>query len=242
MLIDRSRGRRSAARRGASLVELMIGLAVGLFVVVGGLSMFAFFTHDNRLLLQETRIAQDLRAAADLVARDLRRAGYWDASTSGIWSTGMTGTPPQNAYAMMAGSACSSATLDAKSPAGSSTAPLSALCYAIAQDTNNTIDTGDRFGFELDGGVIYYVLGGNRQALTDPKTITITHLDIIPTSQVLPAASFCSKTCTSNCPEVVVREFEILIRGQLPGDASVSRFLRSNVRVRNDYLGGQCPT
>ena len=225
--------------RGVSLVEVLIGLALSLFVVLGALMMFGQFTGENRHLMRETRIVQDLRAASDLIARDLRRAGYWGDATAGVWTSGMTSTPPINGYGRMAAAPCSSATLDQKTTSAAS----NAICYAVAADADNTIATAEKYGFELDGGVIYAVLGGAaREALTDPKTITITDLVITPSSQVLSAADYCSKTCTSNCPEVVVREFEVLIKGTLPGDSSVSRFLRSNVRLRNDYFSGSCPT
>jgi len=32
---------------------------------------------DNRRLLLEAQMQQDMRTAADLISRDLRRAGYW---------------------------------------------------------------------------------------------------------------------------------------------------------------------
>ena len=141
----------------------------------------------------------------------------------------MTSTPPVNSYGKMAASPCSTATLDQKTTSSAS----NSICYAVAGDTDNVVGSSERYGFELDGGVIYAVLAGaTRQALTDPKTINITDLVITPSSQVLSASDYCSKTCTSNCPEVVVREFEVLIKGTLPGDSTVSRFLRSNVRLR----------
>lgn len=230
---------RPAAARGVGLVEMLVGLAVGLFVVGGALMLFGRYTVENRHLMREARVVQDLRAAADLIARDLRRAGYWASATSGVWVTGMAAAPPANGYARMAASPCSAATLDQKT----TTAASNAICYAVAGDADNAVGAGERYGFELDGGIVYAVVSGAaRQALTDPRTITVTDLVITPSSQVLPAGDYCAKTCTVNCPEVVVREFEILIKGTLPDDASVSRFLRSNVRVRNDYVGGSCPT
>ena len=226
------------AQRGLGLVEMMVGLALGLFIVGGALAMFSNLTNDNRLLLQEARVVQDLRATADLIARDLRRAGYWGNATSGVWSTGSAGAPPKSNYGFMAATPCASATLDQKS----TTMASSALCWSISGDTNNVVGSDERYGFELDAGVIYAVVGGaSRQALSDPKSITITNLVITPSSQVLPVSDFCSKTCTTNCPEVVVREFEVLIKGHLPSNTSASRFQRSNVRVRNDYVGGACP-
>lgn len=225
-------------QRGLGMVELLVGLALGLFIVGGALTMFSSFTNDNRQLLQEARVVQDLRATADLITRDLRRAGYWSNATSGVWSVGSAGAPPKSSYGFMAASPCQTATLNQKS----TTSFSSALCWSIARDANNVVGSDERYGFELDSGIIYAVVGGaSRQALSDPKSITITNLVITPSSQVLPVSDFCTKTCTTNCPEVVVREFEVLIKGHLPGDTSASRFQRSNVRVRNDYVGGACP-
>ena len=65
-------------QRGLSLVELLVGLALGLLVVAGGAALLARqHLREHRALLLEARLMQDLRTAADLVARDLRRAGYW---------------------------------------------------------------------------------------------------------------------------------------------------------------------
>ena len=69
--------RRHRGQRGLSIVELLIGLAIGLFIVGGAIKLFVDNLTNNRRLLLETRVNQDLRAAADLIARDLRRAGYW---------------------------------------------------------------------------------------------------------------------------------------------------------------------
>jgi prepilin peptidase dependent protein B len=229
----------AALQRGLGLVEMMVGLALGLFVVGGALAMFSNFTNDNRHILQEARIVQDLRATADLIARDLRRAGYWGDATSGVWASGSSGTPAKSNYGFMAATPCLSATLNQKT----TTAASSSLCWSIAGDANNVVGSDERYGFELDTGVIYAVVSGAaRQALSDPKSITITDLVITPSSQVLPVSDFCSKACTTNCPEVVVREFEVLIKGHLPGDTAASRFQRTNVRVRNDFVSGVCPT
>ena len=150
--------------------------------------------------------------------------------------------PPQNPYSRLSGSACA----EASTPDQATTTVASqAICFAIqaSGDSNATIDANEQFGFELDGGIVYLVVdGAARQPLTDPKTIFISDLVITPSSQVLDASSFCKSGCTgSSCPQVVVREYEVLIKGQVPGDSSVSRFLRSNVRIRNDHFGGSCP-
>ena len=68
---------------GLSLVELLVGATIGLFLVGGAAKLFIDSIGDTRRMIIETRVNQDLRAAADLMARDLRRAGYWQGALAG---------------------------------------------------------------------------------------------------------------------------------------------------------------
>jgi len=229
---------------GLSLVELMVGIAISLVIVAGGLSLLTNFTAENRRLLLETRLNQDLRAAMELVTQDLRRAGYWQGSTAGVWAEGGPGVPAANAYRFFYNSACNAATLGASAP--TLPAPASHVCYAVAQDGNNAVNETTRaelYGFHLADGVLYAVLNGStQQPLTDPGTTTVTRFLVTPSSQAVPMAGYCRISCSVNCPRVIVREFEVLLQGAAPSDPHTTRQLRSHVRVRNDYYDGQCPT
>lgn len=236
---------RSAAvrlQRGLSLVEILVGLVVGLFVVAGGLTMLATFTDENRRLLLEARLQQDLRAASDVITRDVRRAGYWQGAHQGVWRDGGPAVPPQNAYRGIIPASCDEATLPAA--VDTPTAATNALCYYIETGaSDNVASAGERYGFKLDNGILYAIIANSAaQPLTDPNTIFISDFVITPSAQSIDAAGFCNKTCTVNCPRVVVREFEILIKGNVPGDASIFRVMRSDVRLRNDFYEGSCPT
>ena len=65
------------ALRGLTLVELLVGLALALLVAAGGAALLTSQLREHRALVLESRLMQDLRTAADLIARDLRRAGHW---------------------------------------------------------------------------------------------------------------------------------------------------------------------
>ncbi|MBX3618788.1 MAG: hypothetical protein KF891_02175 [Rhizobacter sp.] len=67
-----------------SLVELMVGMAIGLVIVSVALLAWVHHLRENRLLLLDTRLMQDLRTAADLVSRDLRRAGLLLSTADGV--------------------------------------------------------------------------------------------------------------------------------------------------------------
>ena len=74
-----------ARQRGLSLVELMIGLTVGLIVLSGILGLLSGHLRGNSELIRTTRLNNELRGTMDLVVRDLRRATYWGTSINGVW-------------------------------------------------------------------------------------------------------------------------------------------------------------
>jgi type IV pilus assembly protein PilW len=68
----------AAARRerGESLIGLLIGLAMGLGVLVGGISLWMVTLKAQRNAMQGRLMHQDLRATMDWMAREIRQAQY----------------------------------------------------------------------------------------------------------------------------------------------------------------------
>lgn len=236
-------------QRGLSIVELLIGVAVGLFILSGALMLFGDYINNNRRLVLETRVNQDMRAAADLIARDLRRAGYWGNSTSGVVTTNNMPVAATSPYAAVN---------------QTSTSPIETT-YSYSQGTeNNTLDSAEDFGFRVNSGVLQYHQGGaGWQAITDSNTLTITNFTITPTpvqscvrldqyctggsSSTCAAciatldANGCPTTTCATCPFIKVRSFDIGLQGTSTTDASIVRSIQETVRVRNDQLLGSCP-
>ena len=52
--------------RGLSLVELLVGLALGLFVVAAAATLLASQWREQHRLATESRLMQDLRSASDI--------------------------------------------------------------------------------------------------------------------------------------------------------------------------------
>lgn len=67
-------------QRGMSLVELMVGLVVGLIVLAGAGAMYITTVRGQTDALRAAKLNQDLRAVVNLIAADVRRAGYWQGS------------------------------------------------------------------------------------------------------------------------------------------------------------------
>jgi prepilin peptidase dependent protein B len=61
---------------GVTLVELMIGLLVGLIVVAAGINIFTTSIRGQTDNINLTRLNQDMRAMMDIMVRDIRRAGF----------------------------------------------------------------------------------------------------------------------------------------------------------------------
>lgn len=216
--------RRSSSSRlqlGMSLVELMVGIAIGLFVVAAASVMVTSQLSDNRRLLLEVQVQQDLRATADVIARELRRAGGRQLAAEGVWSaTTPASTNPYGAITL--GSSNTEVRFDYERGIGLQ--PL---------------------GFRLDPArpVIQSFIGTGWQDLTDGNTMTVTGFTVRPRSPAIPDQVIpCPKACdplatnadTSCWPRLKVRAYEILITAQARTDARIQRSLRSEVRLRND--------
>lgn len=62
--------------RGFTLIELMIALFIGLFLVAGVITLVDFSTRSYRAQERVADIQQDARAALEIMTRDIRMAGF----------------------------------------------------------------------------------------------------------------------------------------------------------------------
>jgi type IV pilus assembly protein PilW len=214
------------------MVELLIGMAIGLFIVAAAGSLLTGNLRENRNLMIESRLMQDLRTAADMITRDLRRAGYWAAATAGVRTDGSAALP-SNPYVDV-------------TPL---TAAADNVSFRFSRDAteNNAVDSNEQFAFRLRNGAIELQLGaGNWQALTDANTLTVTEFSVTPVVEEISLAAFCTLPCpagSTTCPpKQQVRSLAVALSGRATGDARITRSVRSQVRLRNDPVIGACPT
>ena len=219
------------AARGLSLVELLVGTAIGLIVAAAAASIVAAHLRENRSVQLEAQLTQDLRSAADLVARDLRRAGYWAASASGVRGNDGAFSPIANPYG----------------PEITGTAATDSVRLSFARDgaARTTIGDDERFGFRLRNGAVEMQLGaGNWQALSDAGTLVVTAFTVVPRVDEISLADFCERPCpagSTTCPpRQQVRSFALTLTARSATDAALTRTLHSSVRTRNDAVVGTC--
>lgn len=75
--------RHLAPARGHTLVELMVGLAMGLAVTAVALAAMAYHLRANQRMVAEARLTHDLHTVTDLIARHVRRGGALDVTPAG---------------------------------------------------------------------------------------------------------------------------------------------------------------
>jgi type IV pilus assembly protein PilW len=229
----RGAGRRS--QRGLSLVEMMVGVAIGLFIVAAAATLVSGQLTDNRRLLIETQMQQDLRASMDIMIRQLRRAGGVGNGADTIMAPrdGSTGAAAAGRKIFCpAGSECAAVT-PATSPG-----PDDQINFRFVL---NTSESGP-FGFKLEDGIIKTRSGsGGWQELTDTNVLNVTRLAFTTNTEGSVTLT-CPKLCpgtpenTACWPKLEVRTVAIEIEAQSRSDTTVSRKINGTVRIRNDHV------
>ena len=72
--------RRSHLQAGVSLVELMVSLVLGLFLIFGAVTIYSKSRATYRTTEAVARLQETARYAFDAIEPDVRMAGYWGLS------------------------------------------------------------------------------------------------------------------------------------------------------------------
>lgn len=248
---------------GFTITELLITLALSLGIVSSVLVGYLATFSSSMQTLAGSKLSLDLAALMNLMASDIRRAGY-----SGNLLTDPLGNPfnlPDGTTLEVFDSADSA---QKSGPQGRG----SCVVFAYDSDEDAVVDANELVGFRLSHGVVEMRTTGNLaasdsctssgstwMALTDPDFITITVLDFNL------AESACLNTRepdgvdndgngTIDNPEeyecylapfpaagsrditVETRQVTITLTGALTGDTFTRMSLAQHVRVRNDLV------
>ncbi len=203
-------------QKGLSIVELMVGMTVGL--VISGMAGFYLIglILENRNVVIETRLMQDMRAAMDVVTRDLRRAGYDQSAHLNV---------NQNTA----------------NPHLAITVTGSGIEYSYSKDAVQTLAANESYGFKLEGGVLSLKAGDTGyQALTDENFTNISEFTITPT--IVQSPVVCASVVASP-PRINIRQYAIVMVANNKGASTkdtYTRRLETTVKVRNDWPTGSC--
>lgn len=154
---------------GVTLVELMIALALGLFLLAGGLLVYSRALRGSADNMSMNHLDTQLRASVQVMARDIRRAGYsgqieYDVNnyTGSTLKTALSTTLTQNPfrqiriYNMTTGTLVQPNSLGATSMKGGN-------CLLFSYDENNdgSVSASEQYGYRLENGALQMRDGGN---------------------------------------------------------------------------------
>ncbi|MFQ5487562.1 MAG: prepilin-type N-terminal cleavage/methylation domain-containing protein [Gammaproteobacteria bacterium] len=160
--------------QGFSLVELLLAMSLGLFLLSGVLYLFASLLDMNAQLLRRQRLQQELRALMTVMVRDIQRSGYWAHAQP------PAAPNPFAAYQILEEGHC--------------------LLYHYDGNRNGTLDAEERAGFKLAAGMVRArrkasacdgaacdgsCNRGRWWRLSDPAVVHITRLDFRETANTL---------------------------------------------------------
>ena len=190
---------------GVTLIELLIGLLVGLIVIAAGTNIFTTSIKGQTDNINLTRLNQDMRAMMDIMARDIRRAGFvtsdpgtnfaslqnnpfFDGITSGATSD----------IAIQDGGACIVYAYNRDDDVNND---------GVTDETPSAVDSNERLGFSLSEGRLRIRLSGatnedcsdgSWQNITEPE-VEITELTFRLTSTPLNVTSMATDTDNDGC-------------------------------------------
>jgi len=221
------------SQRGAGIIELMVGVTVGLIAMAGVLGLLGGHLRGNTDLIRTTRLNNELRGAMDLIVRDLRRAGYWGDAVSGVWYPNIPQLLTNPFYAV-------------------DTAATGEIGYSYDADGNGVMGGNENFRLRRSTatGTIELQQLDAAGALAGTTPITDTDLTNITTLTFEPLDRTATTTCLTagagpaapTPPIVRIRQITVTLTGQLRTDPTVTRTLTEAVRLRNDSVEGSCPS
>ena len=211
---------------GFTLVELLIALAIGSVVLTGLLGIFETTVKHSNATLNAVRLDQDLRTAMDMISGDIRRAGFWGNAKNNI-GLGVNNNPFMTT------------TTDV-------TINNAGNCILLSYDKNGdgaiaALGAGDdeRYGYRLSGQVLQARLPNAAfsctsasttwEDITNPKIITMTGLSFTKDEK-----SIDLDNSGAGVAALILRSITITLSGQLATDASVSKTLTQQIKIRND--------
>ena len=166
-----------AFARGFTLVELMVGMVLGLIVIGGAIAIYMMVLTGATHTTREARLNQELRVAMNFMVEDIRRAGFWrEARAVDFGAPGMPDHP--NAFASREVNSLTDIEIHDDG-----------LCILFSYDPTFNDGGQQVFGYRLHEGAVQMLVdpngvlastsqcpGNGWVELTDPGAVVVTTL------------------------------------------------------------------
>ncbi|WP_421228303.1 PilW family protein [Aeromonas enteropelogenes] len=193
------------------MVELMVAMVAGLFLVAAVTSLFATILKANQTSMQVSRLNQELQSVTDMIARDVLRTGYDQGATAFLGAASGVRSPFY---------------FDTSSDLMSETATGSKLYRCIRlkydDDNNGTLGSDETFIYSYDsadkGGQVGTSCSTGSLLSTD-DTIEVTDLTF---------------SLLGNSASAGARTVRLAISGQYKANTALKLTLQRDIKLRND--------
>ncbi|MDZ5457204.1 prepilin-type N-terminal cleavage/methylation domain-containing protein [Azohydromonas lata] len=224
---------------GMTLLEVLVGLAIGLFVAAAATALLQQFLFDNRQLLLRMRLEQQMQAVADAAVHELRRAGHWEKAQLGVADN--FDFARANPYAALD---------DAEAERPSDGIRFSWSGGGAEADPNG-VSQAEATGLRLVEGQVKQLKGGNWQPLTDAAFMTVTAFEVTLHQRALDLERHCERprpqgSCATGAgricpPRLLKRDLDVRLEGFATREPTLTHALNTQVQLRNDVVEGECP-
>ncbi len=207
---------------GFTLVEILIAMALSGLLFTALLAIFiSNLTHYNSII-NNNHLNQQLQTTLQLMANDIRRAGFW-VNTNGDIGSNQNNNPFMTNATNISVNNTNDCILFTYDHGKTGTLP------AVSASSDD-----DRYGFQLSNQTIQarppgasFACGAiDWENVTDPGFVQITALSFTLTTTTM--------TTGPGAQGIEMRSVDISITGQLTSDSTVTNTLTQHVRIRND--------
>ncbi len=223
------------AQRGLNLIELMVGLTIGLLILAGVLTVYLSTIQSSSSTLKSIRLNQEINAVMDLMVTDIARAGFWANATNQVSALESTPNPFMQADT------------DIQSSDGDQ-----CLMFTYDYDLDGVVTQSrdEVRGYKLSGGTIKTVKGGvttadtsdcssyDWESLTDASVSTITELSFVVNETCVNTTATATACGDATAGQIlsITREVVVTISASLTSDSSITKTVTDTVKVRNDKI------
>lgn len=208
---------------GFTLVELMVGLAVGLILSAAAVALVISVLRANADSIASVKLNQEGRAIGDVIHRELKRARF----SGGYLSFVGQGGSPANPFAAIT------------DQAGSSTvANDPCVKFSYDADDDGTLDANEVKSFFLDGGAVYFSQAdtyANARCSTGTGAMRISSPDVFVSSLSFDQTYRAGSPPTGSKNEIVV-DYQLELTRVAGDDTGITRDFSQTIHLRNPIL------
>lgn len=242
-------------QQGLTLIEILIALALGLFIIAATLTVYINTIKSSSDTLKSARLNHDLGMVMSLISNDVKRSGFWGGAVIG------SATLLNNPFTAAA-TDIHIFNLSAPTTALTTTAGDCILYSYDGTDGDGVVDSNEYYGFRLNNGTIEMrktgtttanCTDGTWESIVDENMINITAVQfsfaplgtLTGTSRCYNAGSgaitnalICNPAPTTGQEIAQKRMINIQLTGQLIGadNAEVTKTLLDTIKVRNNRV------